>query len=118
MSVLENLYNIKVYSYSNTTNISAVNYAHIYAIKIANVVIMNIKYARVAQNGVLMPFNQLPDNFKPKADVYLSGCAAHNTNMDYHWLRLTPTGFFYTHNAANTNVANLETTIAYETALR
>mgnify|MGYP000101645152 CR=1 FL=1 len=117
MSVLENLYNIKVYSYSNTTNISAVNYAHIYAIKIANVVIMNIKYARVAQNGVLLPFDQLPDDFRPRSDVYLSGCAAHNINMDYHWLKITTAGFFYTHNAANSNVANLETTIAYETRL-
>jgi len=78
---------------------------------------MNIKYARVAQNGVLMPFNQLPDDFRPRDDVHLSGCTAHNTNMDYHWLRLTTAGFFYTHNAASTNVANLETTIAYETRL-
>ena len=111
------MYNIKVYAYNNTTDISAVNYVHIYAIKIANVVIMNIKYARVAQNDVLMPFEQLPDDFKPRNTVYLSGCAAHNINMDYHWLRLTTSGYFYTHNTARSNIANLETTIAYETRL-
>ena len=111
---LENLYNIKTYSYHNTENVNADMFIHYTVLKILNICILEIKFARLAGANILMPGSDLPADFRPKKDVYLAGTASTGgIKMDYHWLKLTPQGKFYTFNNAGVNVKNLQTTIAY-----
>ena len=111
---LENLYNIKTYSYHNTENVNADMFIHYTVLKILNICILEIKFARLAGANILMPGSDLPADFRPKTDVYLAGTASTGgIKMDYHWLKLTPQGKFYTFNNAGVNVKNLQTTIAY-----
>ena len=111
---LENLYNIKTYSYHNTENVNADMFIHYTVLKILNICVLEIKFARLAGANILMPGSDLPADFRPKTDVYLAGTASTGgIKMDYHWLKLTPQGKFYTFNNAGVNVKNLQTTIAY-----
>lgn len=109
----ENLYNIKVYSYNNTTNVKADMYIHYTITKILNVCILEVKFARIATANILMPGKDLPLEFRPQSDVFLAGAAHHGTSMDYFWLKLSTNGKFYTHNEINETVRNMQTTIAY-----
>ena len=114
---LENLYNVKTYSYHNTEDVNSDMYMHLTALKIMNICILEIKFARVANKDVIMPATALPSEFRPKNIEYLSAIASTGgVKMDYHWLRLEPNGHFYTHNNAGITVRNLQTTIAYITA--
>ena len=111
---LENLYNVKTYSYHNTEDVNSDMYIHYNVLKIMNICILEIKFARVANRDVVMPATALPDEFRPKNVEYLSAIASTGgIKMDYHWLRLEPNGHFYTHNNAGITVRNLQTTIAY-----
>ena len=106
---LENLFNVKTYSYHNTEDVNSDMYMHLTALE--------IKFARVANKDVIMPATALPSEFRPKNIEYLSAIASTGgVKMDYHWLRLEPNGHFYTHNNAGITVRNLQTTIAYITA--
>lgn len=92
-------------------------YIHLTALKIMNICILEIKFARVANKDVIMPATTLPADFRPKNVEYLSAIASTGgIKMDYHWLRLEPSGNFYTNNDAGVTVRNLQTTIAYVTA--
>ena len=114
---LENLYNVKTYSYHNTEDVNSDMYIHYTILKIMNICILEIKFARVANKDVIMPATPLPAEFRPKMTEYLSAIASTGgVKMDYHWLRLEPNGHFYTHNNAGITVRNLQTTIAYVTA--
>lgn len=114
---LENLFNIKTYSYHNTEDVNSDMYIHYTVLKIMNICILEIKFARVANKDIVMPANPLPAEFRPKSIEYLSAIASTGgVKMDYHWLRLEPNGHFYTHNNAGITVRNLQTTIAYVTA--
>lgn len=114
---LENLFNIKTYSYHNTEDVNSDMYIHYTVLKIMNICILEIKFARVANKDIVMPANPLPAEFRPKSIEYLSAIASTGgVKMDYHWLRLEPNGHFYTHNDAGITVRNLQTTIAYVTA--
>ena len=114
---LENLFNIKTYSYHNTEDVNSDMYIHYTVLKIMNICILEIKFARVANKDIVMPANPLPAEFRPKTIEYLSAIASTGgIKMDYHWLRLEPNGHFYTHNNAGITVRNLQTTIAYITA--
>ena len=114
---LENLFNVKTYSYHNTEDVNSDMYMHLTALKIMNICILEIKFARVANKDVIMPATALPSEFRPKNIEYLSAIASTGgVKMDYHWLRLEPNGHFYTHNNAGITVRNLQTTIAYITA--
>lgn len=111
---LENLYNVKTYSYHNTEDVNSDMYIHYTVLKIMNICILEIKFARVANRDVVMPATPLPAEFRPKNVEYLSAIASTGgIKMDYHWLRLEPNGHFYTHNNAGITVRNLQTTIAY-----
>ena len=111
---LENLFNIKTYSYHNTEDVNSDMYIHYTVLKIMNICILEIKFARVANKDIVMPANPLPAEFRPKSIEYLSAIASTGgIKMDYHWLRLEPNGHFYTHNNAGITVRNLQTTIAY-----
>ena len=111
---LENLYNIKTYSYTNTSNVAADNFISYTVTKILNLCILEIKFSRVAAKDALIPAQDMPVEFRPKSIVTLAATYSNNpTQMDYHWLRLTPQGKFYTHNLAAQTVRNLQTTIAY-----
>lgn len=114
---LENLFNVKTYSYHNTEDVNSDMYIHYTVLKIMNICILEIKFARVANKDIVMPANPLPAEFRPKSIEYLSAIASTGgIKMDYHWLRLEPNGHFYTHNNAGITVRNLQTTIAYITA--
>lgn len=114
---LENLFNIKTYSYHNTEDVNSDMYIHYTVLKIMNICILEIKFARVANKDIVMPANPLPAEFRPKSIEYLSAIASTGgIKMDYHWLRLEPNGHFYTHNNAGITVRNLQTTIAYVAA--
>ena len=114
---LENLYNVKTYSYHNTEDVNSDMYIHYTVLKIMNICILEIKFARVANKDVIMHATPLPAEFRPKMTEYLSAIASTGgVKMDYHWLRLEPNGHFYTHNNAGITVRNLQTTIAYVTA--
>lgn len=114
MYKLENLFNIKTYSYHNTEDVNSDMYIHYTVLKIMNICILEIKFARVANKDIVMPANPLPAEFRPKSIEYLSAIASTGgIKMDYHWLRLEPNGHFYTHNNAGITVRNLQTTIAY-----
>jgi putative uncharacterized protein FNV0175 len=114
---VENLFNVKTYSYHNTEDVNSDMYMHLTALKIMNICILEIKFARVANKDVIMPATALPSEFRPKNIEYLSAIASTGgVKMDYHWLRLEPNGHFYTHNNAGITVRNLQTTIAYITA--
>ena len=114
---LENLFNVKTYSYHNTEDVNSDMYIHYTVLKIMNICILEIKFARVANKDVIMPATPLPAEFRPKMTEYLSAIASTGgVKMDYHWLRLEPNGHFYTHNNAGITVRNLQTTIAYITA--
>ena len=116
-STVENLFNVKTYSYHNTEDVNSDMYMHLTALKIMNICILEIKFARVANKDVIMPATALPSEFRPKNIEYLSAIASTGgVKMDYHWLRLEPNGHFYTHNNAGITVRNLQTTIAYITA--
>lgn len=111
---LENLFNVKTYSYHNTEDVNSDMYIHYTVLKIMNICILEIKFARVANKDVIMPATALPAEFRPKNIEYLSAIASTGgVKMDYHWLRLEPNGNFYTHNNAGITVRNLQTTIAY-----
>ena len=111
---LENLFNIKTYGYHNTEDVNSDMYIHYTVLKIMNICILEIKFARVANKDIVMPANPLPAEFRPKSIEYLSAIASTGgIKMDYHWLRLEPNGHFYTHNNAGITVRNLQTTIAY-----
>ena len=111
---LENLYNVKTYSYHNTEDVNSDMYIHYTVLKIMNICILEIKFARVANKDVIMPAAPLPVEFRPKSTEYLSAIASTGgIKMDYHWLRLEANGNFYTHNNAGITVRNLQTTIAY-----
>lgn len=114
---LENLYSVKTYNYHNTEDVNSDMYIHYTVLKIMNICILEIKFARVANKDVIMPATPLPAEFRPKMTEYLSAIASTGgVKMDYHWLRLEPNGHFYTHNNAGITVRNLQTTIAYVTA--
>lgn len=114
MCRLENLYNVKTYSYHNTEDVNSDMYIHYTVLKIMNICILEIKFARVANKDVIMPATPLPVEFRPKSTEYLSAIASTGgIKMDYHWLRLEANGNFYTHNNAGITVRNLQTTIAY-----
>lgn len=114
---LENLYNIKSYSYTNTQNVAADNFISYTVTKILNLCILEIKFSRVATKDALIPAQDMPLEFRPKNVVALAATYSNNSmQMDYHWLRLTPQGKFYTHNLAAQTVRNLQTTITYITA--
>ena len=114
---LENLYNVKTYSYHNTEDVNSDMYIHYSVLKIMNICILEIKFARVANKDIVMPATPLPAEFRPRSTEYLSAVASTGgVKMDYHWLRLEPNGHFYTHNNAGITVRNLQTTIAYITA--
>ena len=111
---LENLFNVKTYSYHNTEDVNSDMYIHYTVLKIMNICILEIKFSRVANKDVIVPATPLPVEFRPKSTEYLSAVAATGgIKMDYHWLRLEPNGNFYTHNNAGITVRNLQTTIAY-----
>jgi len=111
---LENLLNVKTYSYHNTEDVNSDMYIHYTVLKIMNICILEIKFSRVANKDVVVPATPLPVEFRPKSTEYLSAVAATGgIKMDYHWLRLEPNGNFYTHNNAGITVRNLQTTIAY-----
>ena len=111
---LENLYKIQTYSYNNSTDVRADMFIHYSVLKIINICILEIKYSRVASPNILYNATDLPVEFRPKSDVYLSGTSKHSESMDYHWLRLTPQGKFYTHNSATNTVRNLQAVVVYE----
>lgn len=114
MNKLENLFNVKTYSYHNTEDVNSDMYIHYTVLKIMNICILEIKFSRVANKDVIVPATPLPVEFRPKSTEYLSAVAATGgIKMDYHWLRLEPNGNFYTHNNAGITVRNLQTTIAY-----
>ena len=111
---LENLYKIKTYGYNNSTDVRLDMFIHYSVFKIMNFCILEVKYSRVAAPNVLYNATDLPIEFRPKSDVYLSGTSKHSESMDYHWIRLTPQGKFYTHNTANSTVRNLQAVVIYE----
>lgn len=111
---LENLYKIKTYGYNNSTDVRLDMFIHYSVFKIMNFCILEVKYSRVAAPNVLYNATDLPIEFRPKSDVYLSGTSKHSESMDYHWIRLTPQGKFYTHNTANSTVRNLQAVVVYE----
>lgn len=114
LNKLENLFNVKTYSYHNTEDVNSDMYIHYTVLKIMNICILEIKFARVANKGIVMPATPLPAEFRPRSTEYLSAVASTGgIKMDYHWLRLEPNGNFYTHNNAGITVRNLQTTIAY-----
>ena len=113
---LENLYKIKTYGYNNSTDVRLDMFIHYSVFKIMNFCILEVKYSRVAAPNVLYNATDLPIEFRPKSDVYLSGTSKHSESMDYHWIRLTPQGKFYTHNTANSTVRNLQAIVIYECA--
>nr|DAM65670.1 MAG TPA: hypothetical protein [Caudoviricetes sp.] len=84
--------------------------------KIMNFCILEVKYSRVASPNVLYNATDLPLEFRPKTDVYVAGVSKHSESMDYHWIRLTNQGKFYTHNTANSTVRNLQAIVVYECA--
>lgn len=114
--MLENLYTIKTYSYNNTSDVRADMYIDYKILKIMNICILEIKFSRVGAPNVLYNATDLPTEFRPKTDVYMSGVSKHSESMDYHWIRLTNQGKFYTHNFSNGTFRNLQATIAYECA--
>ena len=111
---LENLYKIKTYGYNNSTDVRLDMFIHYSVFKIMNFCILEVKYSRVAAPNVLYNATDLPIEFRPKSDVYLSGTSKHSESMDYHWIRLTPQGKFYTHNTANSTIRNLQAVVIYE----
>ena len=113
---LENLYKIKTYGYNNSTDVRFDMFIHYSVFKIMNFCILEVKYSRVASPNVLYNITDLPLEFRPKSDVYLSGTSKHSESMDYHWLRLSAQGKFYTHNTANSTVRNLQAIVVYECA--
>ena len=113
---LENLYKIQTYSYNNSTDVRADMYIDYKVLKIMNICILEIKFSRVGAPNVLYNATDLPTEFRPKTDVYMSGVSKHSESMDYHWIRLTSQGKFYTHNFSNGTFRNLQTTIVYECA--
>ena len=113
---LENLFTIKTYSYNNTSDVRADMYIDYKILKIMNICILEIKFSRVGAPNVLYNATDLPIEFRPKTDVYMSGVSKHSESMDYHWIRLTNQGKFYTHNFSNGTFRNLQATIAYECA--
>ncbi len=113
---LENLFNVKTYTYNNTNDINADAYIHYTATKIMNICILEIKFARPAAKDVLIPSQDMPVEFRPKkTKIFAATTPTEATKMSYHWLRLTSDGKFYTHNTAASTIKNLQTTIAYET---
>lgn len=80
-----------------------------------NVCILEIKFARVAAKDVLIPALDMPIEFRPRDIVTMAGTIfnVNSDRMDYHWLRLTQNGKFYTHNLTTQTVRNMQTTIAY-----
>ena len=114
---MENLFKIRSYSYNNTVDVRSDMFIHYTVLKIMNICILEIKFARVASANVLIPAQDMPVEFRPLRDVLLSGTVHHGISMDYHWLRLTPQGKFYTHNDTGETIRNMQTTIVYETKL-
>lgn len=113
---LENLYKIKTYGYNNSADVRLDMYIHYTVLKIMNICILEVKYSRVAAPNVLYQAADLPIEFRPLHDVFISGTSKHSESMDYHWIRLTTQGKFYTHNTANSTVRNLQAVVAYECA--
>ena len=113
---LENLYKIQTYTYNNTSDVRSDMYIDYRILKIMNICILEIKFSRVGAANVLYNTTDLPLEFRPKTDVHMSGVSKHSESMDYHWIRLTPQGKFYTHNASNGTFRNLQATIVYECA--
>jgi len=111
---LENLYKIQTYTYNNTSDVRADMYIDYKVLKIMNICILEIKFSRVGAPNVLYNATDLPLEFRPKTDVYMSGVSKHSESMDYHWIRLTSQGKFYTHNFSNGTFRNLQATIVYE----
>lgn len=114
---LENLYKIKTYGYNNSTDVRLDMFIHYSVFKIMNFCILEVKYSRVAAPNVLYNATDLPAEFRPKSDVYLSGTSKHSESMDYHWIRLNSQGKFYTHNTATSTVRNLQAVVVYECAI-
>ena len=110
------LYKIKTYGYNNSTDVRNDMFIHYSVLKIMNICILEVKYSRVASPNILYNATDMPFEFRPKADVYLSGTSKHSESMDYHWLRLSPQGKFYTHNSATSTVRNLQAIVVYECA--
>ena len=114
--MLENLYKIQTYTYNNTSDVRSDMYIDYRILKIMNICILEIKFSRVGAANVLYNTTDLPLEFRPKTDVYMSGVSKHSESMDYHWIRLTAQGKFYTHNASNGTFRNLQAIVVYECA--
>lgn len=79
-----------------------------------NLCILEIKFSRPSAKDVLIPAQDMSEEFRPKNTITLAATnPANDAQMDYQWLRLTPQGKFYTHNFANKIVRNLQVTICY-----
>lgn len=111
---MENLYKIQTYTYNNTSDVRSDMYIDFKVFKIMNFCILEIKYSRVAAPNILYQATDLPLEFRPKVDVHMSGNSKHSESMDYHWIRLSTQGKFYTHNASSSTVRNLQTVVVYE----
>ena len=113
---MENLFKIQTYTYNNTSDVRSDMYIDYRVLKIMNICILEIKFSRVGSANVLYQGTDLPAEFRPKTDVHMAGNSKHSESMDYHWIRLSPQGKFYTHNASSGTFRNLQTTIVYECA--
>ena len=113
---LENLYKIQTYTYNNTSDVTSDMYLHYSITKIMNICILEIKFSRIAAANVLYQGTDLPPEYRPKTDVHMAGNSKNSNSMDYHWIRLTAQGKFYTHNVLSGTFRNLQTTIVYECA--
>ena len=114
---LENLYKIQTYTYNNTSDVTSDMYLHYSITKIMNICILEIKFSRIAAANVLYQGTDLPPEYRPKTDVHMAGNSKNSNSMDYHWIRLTAQGKFYTHNVSSGTFRNLQTTIVYECAI-
>lgn len=111
---LENLYNVRSYTYTNTSDIRDDNFMSYTVTKFLNICILEIKFSRPAAKDILRPGIDMPEEFRPKNTITLAATnPANDSQMDYQWLRLTPQGKFYTHNFANKIVRNLQVTVCY-----
>ena len=112
---LENFLTVRTYTYNNTGDINADTYVHYTATRIMNFVVLEIKFARPASKDTLLQIADMPTEFRPKRiETFAAMASTGGVKMDYHWLRLTPGGKFYTHDTAGSTVRNLQVTICYE----
>lgn len=112
---IANLHSVKTYSYNNTDDVSSSTFLSYKITKIGNLAILEIKFARPQGENILMPGIEIPLEFRPKEDLFIS--SIHDVNsptMAYYWIKLTKNGFFYTHNQVSNVLRNLYSTAVYE----